>query len=77
VWWLLCKQEVAGSIPAGSTGKALVRWPFPVEAVLGVKHPELLGEWHPIRNEGLDPHLPTYLSTPPQRDAVTAELPST
>jgi rubrerythrin len=31
------------------------RWRRPREESLGVLHPELLTEWHPVRNEGLDP----------------------
>ena len=31
------------------------RWRVPRDKSIGVRHPELLSEWHPDRNEGLDP----------------------
>jgi Probable Zinc-ribbon domain len=46
------QQAAAFRVGHNST---LGRWRVPRERSFAVLHPELLAEWHAVRNEGLDP----------------------
>jgi hypothetical protein len=50
---LLCKQEVAGSIPAGSTGEASANWRFSVSAADSRVAYNAIGHHHWASFEGL------------------------
>jgi rubrerythrin len=44
-----------GKRHAAEFAASVGRWRVPRERSIAVRHPELLGEWHPERNAGLDP----------------------
>jgi predicted nucleic acid-binding Zn-ribbon protein len=62
-WQAIVKKRTArgqgcpdcGRRNAAAFAAARDAWRQPREASLGVRHPELLAEWHPDRNAGLDP----------------------
>jgi rubrerythrin len=63
VWQAIVKKRTARSQGCPDCGRRKAaefaaradRWRQPREASLGVLHPELVGEWHSDRNDGLDP----------------------
>ncbi|HTU79411.1 MAG TPA: zinc-ribbon domain-containing protein [Solirubrobacteraceae bacterium] len=56
---------VVTSPEASEHAHIAARWPPSISRwrSLAVKHPELLAEWHPTRNEGLDPYAVSAGST--------------